>query len=155
VTWPISGYELQQGTIGDRALLVAFMRQTYRERSLKSDLGHLRLTVEQYFSSETPLWWVVEAQSPESRVGSLWVGSSIDQASGERQAYIFLLYVDPQHRRRGLGQALLQVAEDWAENRGDRQIGLQMFADNDVAAAFYRACGYGIVTYGMQKGLSL
>ncbi|MFM2432047.1 MAG: hypothetical protein RLZZ511_3260 [Cyanobacteriota bacterium] len=129
------------------------MRRTYRERSPDADLGHLRLTVEQYFSSETPLWWVVEAQAAESPIGALWAGSSIDQASGERQAYIFLLYIDPAHRRRGLGQVLLRTAEVWAQARGDRRIGLQMFADNDVAAAFYRACGYGVKTYGMQKPL--
>jgi len=49
---------------------------------------------------------------------------------GNRHAHIFLLYVKPEYRRQGIGTALIKYAEDWAIQRGDRQIRLQVFQSN-------------------------
>lgn len=121
-----SEYQLRVGTGLDRALLVKFLQRTYAERFPEGTVSHLAETVERYFSSETPVWWVERAEPstglPSSRVmplGCLWLGNAIDQATGERHAHIFLLYVVPEHRRKGIGSALVRYAEEWAKNRGD------------------------------------
>ena len=99
------GYSLRLGDRLDRALLVKFMQRTYHEFDPTAPTRHLALTVEQYFSSETPLWWV-EAVPPSamdrppgqtqrpSPIACLWMGTAIDQTWGDRYAHIFLLYVD-------------------------------------------------------------
>lgn len=163
-----AGYALRPGSTLDRAMLLKFMHRTYLELSNQNELAHLAQTVEQYFSQETPLWWV-ECQISEhpsvpssgfpslssnlKPVACLWLGSAIDQLNGHRHAHIFLLYVDPQHRRQGLGTALIRQAEQWAQYRGDRQIGLQVFQSNQAALTLYHQLGYQTQSLWMVKPL--
>jgi len=172
----IPGYQLCAGSGLDRAKLVKFMHRTYQELYPSQELGHLALTVEQYFSNKTPLWWVeCEGEtgrlgdsemgedltssslhlslSVSPRVGCLWLGNTIDQISGDRHAHIFLLYVDPEHRHKGIGSALMKKAENWARERGDRQIGLQVFVTNKPALNLYQKLGYQTHSLWMLKSL--
>ncbi len=144
-------YSIRAGSGLDRALLVKFMQRTYQELFQAQDFSHLARTVEQYFSRETPLWWV-EFSSP-SPVACLWVGNAVDQVRGDRGAHIFLLYVVPEHRRRGIGTALMRYVEDWARTRGDRQIGLQVFQSNKGALNLYNQLGYQTQSLWMIKSL--
>ncbi len=163
------------------------MQRTYQDMFPGEDFSHLARTVEQYFSSETPLWWVdfvgvwdkedkedkedkadkqdkeettitsssppAPPVTPSSPVGCLWVGNSIDQVKGDRHAHIFLLYVVSEHRRRGIGKALMEYVENWAIIRGDRQIGLQVFKSNQPALNLYNQLGYQTQSLWMVKSL--
>lgn len=150
----ITGYEIRQGSTLDRALLVKFMNRTYQELYPEQDFSHLAITVEEYLSVKTPLWWVdfLDRESVLT-VGCLWVGNAIDQVSGDRAAHIFLLYVMPEHRRRGIGSALVTQAENWARSRGDRAIGLHVFVFNQPAIALYQKLGYQTQSMLMVKSL--
>jgi ribosomal protein S18 acetylase RimI-like enzyme len=173
----IPGYGLRSGSGLDRAKLIEFMHRTYRELYPDRELSHLAQTVEQYFSNQTPLWWVeclndgpegeeILPDSPptylypksatqnfKSVVGCLWLGNAIDQTTGERHAHIFLLYVAQEHRRLGIGAALVIHAENWARTRGDRQIGLQVFLSNQPALNLYQKLGYQSHSIWMLKSL--
>jgi ribosomal protein S18 acetylase RimI-like enzyme len=81
------------------------------------------------------------------------LGNAIDQQRGDRHSYILALYVLPEHRRQGIATALLHKAQDWAQARGDRQIGLQVFADNPGAIALYRKLGYQTHSLWLTKSL--
>ncbi|MBW4480198.1 MAG: GNAT family N-acetyltransferase [Tolypothrix brevis GSE-NOS-MK-07-07A] len=165
------------------------MHRTYQDMFPDEDFSHLARTVEQYLSSETPLWWVdfvglvgevgelgTRGQgdkennennennsfppSPHpllppssSPIACVWVGNSIDQVKGDRHAHIFLLYVAREHRRRGIGKALMQYVENWALTRGDRQIGLQVFKSNQPALNLYNQLGYQTQSLWMVKSL--
>lgn len=192
----IAGYSLRKGSGLDRALLVKFMQRTYQELYPGDNFAHLSQTVEQYFSNETPLWWVEKRGRAEEReeggskeeekekreeqeggdqakiarlsadarvanpqspilnpIACLWLGNAVDQVWGDRHAYIFLLYVSPEHRRRGIGSALMHHAENWAKARGDRQIGLQVFYCNQPALRLYEHLGYQPQSIWMVKPL--
>lgn len=156
----LPGYYLRAGSGLDRALLVKFMQRTYQELFQEQNFSHLAQTVEQYFSRETPLWWVELASEPtqllpHSRqpVACLWVGNVVEQVRGDRNAHIFLLYVMPEHRRRGIGKALICYVENWARERGDRQIGLQVFQSNQPALNLYNQLGYQTQSLWMVKFL--
>jgi ribosomal protein S18 acetylase RimI-like enzyme len=82
------------------------------------------------------------------------VGNAIDQVHGNRHAHIFILYVVPEHRRRGIGKALMQYVENWAIQRGDRQIGLQVFQSNKPALNLYNQLGYQTQSIWMVKFLN-
>nr|WP_081588105.1 GNAT family N-acetyltransferase [Gloeocapsa sp. PCC 7428] len=139
------------------------MQRTYKELFPEQDFSHLARTVEQYYSKETPLWWVELANQQENYpsllaprpspliVACLWAGNAIDQVKGDRYTHIFLLYVVPEHRRRGIGTALMQYAETWAKKRGDRQIGLQVFRCNQSALNLYNHLGYQSASIWMVK----
>jgi ribosomal protein S18 acetylase RimI-like enzyme len=151
------GYHLRRGYGKDRALLHKFLCQTYEELfPHQRDFSHLGRTLENYFSTDTPLWWVEwesEGKFPRIPVGCIWVGNGIDQVNGDRYAYIFLLYVSPSHRGQGVAKALLNHAENWARNRGDRQIGLMVFETNQPALNLYRNFGYQTQSLLMLKPL--
>lgn len=141
-----AGYRWRQGSIGDRALLDRFARQTYGELFPEnSNFDHLSKTVASYLSQTTPIWWVEEVDLPSEDydpVGLLWAGIAIDQASGDRHLQILLLYVHPAHRQQGIGAALMGKAEALARERGDRQIGVQTFVRNQAAVQLYERLGY-------------
>jgi len=163
------GYTLRQGSGLDRALLVKFMQRTYQELAPGNSFEHLAQTVEQYFSSDTPVWWVYCQSHKESEtsvsvaseqvasipqpIGCLWLGSAVDQVRGDRHAHIFLLYVALNYRRQGLGAALVDQAEAWAIRRGDRQVGLHVFQSNQPAISFYSKMGYEPQSLWMVKPL--
>jgi ribosomal protein S18 acetylase RimI-like enzyme len=151
VTFPVAGYTLKSGALIDRALLNKFMAITYAELFPGNSLTHLQGTVDQYFSVDTPLWWVFD--ETQRAIACLWLGVAIDQSSGIRHAHVFLLYVRSAHRRRGIAKALVAIAETWATQRGDRQIGLQVFANNQPAVGLYKSLGYEVEAYAMLKRL--
>lgn len=145
------GYSMRPGSTLDRALLLKFMHKTYLELTPDGDMAHLSDTVEQYLSRETPLWWVARG---EVVIACLWMGTAIDQLQGDRHAHVFLLYVAPDHRRKGIGSALMHQAEAWAQARGDRQIGLQVFQFNQPALKLYQQFGYQTQSLWMVKPLN-
>jgi len=148
------GYCIRRGSTLDRALLVKFMQLTYQHIFPNQDFSHLAQTVEQYLSRDTPLWWV-DLEPTTSPIACLWMGNAIDQVHGDRHAHIFLLYVMPEYRRQGIGTALIEYAEDWAIQRGDRQIGLQVFQSNTPALSLYHQLGYQSQSLWMVKSLPI
>lgn len=180
----IPGYQLRAGSTLERALLLKFLQRTYKEVYPKQDFAHLAITVDQYLSHETPIWWVEIAEqdpplkkgesksinfsndrddcgssplpfaSQVSPVGCLWVGNVVDQVKGDRHGHIFMVYVAPKHRRRGIGSALVRHAANWAKQRGDRQITLQVFLNNEPAVNLYEKLGYQPYSLLMQKPLN-
>jgi ribosomal protein S18 acetylase RimI-like enzyme len=81
------------------------------------------------------------------------VGNAVDQVQGDRHPHIFLIYVIPEHRRRGIGTALMRYVEHWAIAKGDRQIGLQVFQSNQSAINLYNQLGYQTKSFWMVKSL--
>ena len=149
----VPGYCLRQGSGLDRSLLVNFLSKTYEELAGTQSFTHLADTVDRHLSPETPLWWVEAAPPASGPVACLWLGNAVDQQQGDRHGYILVLYVLPEHRRRGIATALLKTAQAWAQARGDRQIGLQVFADNAAALALYRKLGYQPQAFWLTKPL--
>jgi GNAT superfamily N-acetyltransferase len=150
---------IRPGSTLDKTLLVTFMKRTYQDIFPNQDFSHLSQTVDQYLSNDTPLWWVdfVGEQGEDfspSPIACLWMGNAIDQITGLRHAHLFLLYVVPEHRRRGVGKALMEYAETWATVRGDKQIGLQVFANNAPALNLYNQLGFQTQSLWMVKGLN-
>jgi ribosomal protein S18 acetylase RimI-like enzyme len=138
------------------------MQRTYAEIEPTGTYSHLAATVDQYFAQETPLWWIKLNSNSDDNcpaflnhpIACLWLGTAIDQVSGDRHAHIFLLYVAPEHRRQGIGAALMHQAEQWGLARGDRKIGLQVFQSNQPAILLYKSLGYEVQSLGMVKPLS-
>lgn len=152
--FPRAQYYLEVGSTLQRARLVKFMQRAYRDMGASQTGQHLADTVERHLSPRSQLWWLVE-RTPEKDlpaglpgslnqepVGCLWLGEAIDQRSGEAQAYVFLLYVAPHHRGLGLGSGLMEHAQQWAKQRGYRQVSLQVFEDNLPALRLYSRLGY-------------
>ena len=64
---------------------------------------------------------------------------------GDDQAHLFLLAVQPEYRRSGLGRSMMQWLEKSCRTAGIRAIRLEVRASNRVAIRFYRDLGYRII----------
>ena len=145
-------YQLIVGQAIDTATLLRFLQLTYGEISpQQQDYRHLQSTVDRYFSPETPLWFVTNTTA--TKVACLWLGIAIDQATGIRHPNIFLVYVEPTHRRHGIGRALMDYAHTWAKTQGYTHIGLQVFTTNQPAIDLYHQLGYQARSISMMREL--
>jgi ribosomal protein S18 acetylase RimI-like enzyme len=70
-----------------------------------------------------------------------------------RRAHVEALVVDRQHRRRGIGTALMSAAAAWARERGAEELVLTVWAGNTAAEAFYARLGYGVVSSALAKAI--
>lgn len=146
--WP-PGYQLVQGSSLDRSRLLTTMGNAYMEMGA-TQLGHLTKTVEIYLADSSALWWLEKAgtsrvgftASADAPIGCLWLGQSINQLTGALQAYVYLVYVAPTHRRQGLGRKLMDYAKAWASEQGYDQLSLQVFTHNQAALKLYKRLGY-------------
>lgn len=71
------------------------------------------------------------------------VGTVMAGYDGHR-GWLYSVAVDPRHRSRGIGTALVRHAERALAERGCMKINLQIVSGNEAVAAFYEALGYGV-----------
>lgn len=58
------------------------------------------------------------------------------------QAHMYAVWVDPAHRRRGVGLALIDFARQWARSQGATTLLVGLFDENLGALALYTAAGF-------------
>lgn len=81
-------------------------------------------------------------------VGRLSIGRDSHPAS-EHVADVGVMVADG-YRRRGIGRALMESAEAWAQSVGVRKIELHVFPHNEAALTLYERLGYRQV--GIRRG---
>lgn len=83
------------------------------------------------------------------RVGECWY--SVEAKGGKVQFWLHWVWIDPQHRRRGLARSVLLMLEKEALARGADRLGLYVAADNVGAFALYSQLGYRVTNMRMAK----
>jgi ribosomal protein S18 acetylase RimI-like enzyme len=58
------------------------------------------------------------------------------------RGWVYYVTVDPDHRFKGYGRAIMAAAEDWLRARGMEKLQLMVRADNAQVHAFYQSLGY-------------
>lgn len=76
-------------------------------------------------------------------VGDDLVGTAMAGYDGHR-GWVYYLAVHPEHRRRGIGSALLSRAEQGLASIGCPKLNLQVRDGNEEVIAFYRKLGYQV-----------
>ena len=109
-----------------------------------------------FFSGSGPadLSMVLVAVRPEGGLcglAELSLRNIVDGATSTPVGYLEGWYVDPDHRRSGLGRALVEAGEAWARERGCAEMGSDVEIDNDISQRAHDGMGYGeisrVVTY--------
>jgi len=99
----------------------------------------------------TPGMLLLSAEAPDGEpVGTVWVALDQPLRGG---AWIFDIQIDPKHRGKGYGRALLQAAEQESARQGATAIGLNVFGANAVARHLYESSGYQVTATQMRKEL--
>jgi GNAT superfamily N-acetyltransferase len=63
-------------------------------------------------------------------------------AAALQTAQVYQMWVEPAHRGRGIGRALLEEAISWALTRGARRVALGVTCGNAAASRLYAAAGF-------------
>lgn len=94
--------------------------------------------VERKLGRDPELFLVADDEAEHPAIVGVVIGSY-----DGRRGWIFRLAVDPRHRRRGVGRALVEELERRYETMGVRRIRLLTTADNEPARRFWEQLGYG------------
>lgn len=98
-------------------------------------VSYSREELARFVSRRNSKTWVAQA-------GDEIVGFLIADRQPHRAGHISTIDVVEGWRRRGVGGALMNAAEDWAQRQNLRLIYLETAEDNTAAQRFYRERGY-------------
>ncbi|GAB2586000.1 GNAT family N-acetyltransferase [Streptomyces capparidis] len=134
----------QEGYI--RELVAAGM--TEEQARAKSDADH-RASLPQGPHTPGAVLRVLRAHGEP--VGTLWVG--LRGPDRPQQAWVFSVEVEPPHRGRGHGRALMRLAEAECRAAGVFELGLNVFTANTAARRLYTSLGYQVTMHHLGKNL--
>jgi ribosomal protein S18 acetylase RimI-like enzyme len=67
---------------------------------------------------------------------------AVDYLKHDRYAYLGFMYVEPEHRGKGVNQKILDALLNWAKERGLTEIRLEVFSENQPAIKAYEKAGF-------------
>ena len=116
-----------------------------RERLWPGELEEHRREAEVFFAGErrNPLE-VLVAVVDGAAVGfaELSIREFVDGCATDRVAYLEGWFVEEEHRRTGVGRALVEDAEAWGRTQGCREFASDVEPDNQRSLDAHRALGF-------------
>ena len=87
--------------------------------------------------------------------GFLWLVICQNSWTNERYGYVNNLFVVNSRRGQGLGEDLMNYADDWFRRRRISRIRLTVTVENDAACRLYERLGYEVKRWEMEKDIEL
>jgi ribosomal protein S18 acetylase RimI-like enzyme len=115
---------------GDIAEVIALWQRCGSTRAWNDPAADIRLARKENNAT------VLLGHSGGALVASVLVGHD-----GHR-GWVYYVTVDPDHRFKGYGRAIMAAAEDWLRARGIEKLQLMVRGDNTKVHAFYGSLGY-------------
>jgi aminoglycoside 6'-N-acetyltransferase I len=111
--------------------------------------SELRSEIEQFFAGsarEPHAVLLAEADSGEIvGMAELSIRTYAEGCASDRVAYLEGWYIAPHVRRRGIGRALVAVAEQWGMAQGCTELASDTEIDNEVSRVAHLECGFAEV----------
>jgi ribosomal protein S18 acetylase RimI-like enzyme len=70
------------------------------------------------------------------------IAASVLVGHDGHRGWVYYVSVDPDHRRRDFGRAIMRAAEDWLRACGIEKMQLMVRGDNTQVQAFYESIGF-------------
>lgn len=103
---------------------------------------------------DTPGMLLLVAENIDGiKIGHLWVTLQATPGSGVG-AWIYYIEIEPEHRGKGYGSALMLAAEQEVALHGVSTIGMNVFGWNSIARSLYEKAGYQIMTMQLRKEIT-
>jgi diamine N-acetyltransferase len=124
-------------------IFVAMMRalEIADPGSSQFDEDRRRVIFKEFINDQTfgRAWLILEGEEP---VGYVVLTVSFSFEYRGLDAFIDELYVEKEHRGRGIGRRAMEFVEEAAGGLGVNAIHLEVSKDNDAALELYRRAGY-------------
>jgi ribosomal protein S18 acetylase RimI-like enzyme len=132
---------LRNVTIEDYDLIYQLWISTEQSKRALNPVDDSREGIEKYLKrNPNTCFLAYDEIEPDKIAGVILTGHD------GRRAIIHHLCVHPDHRRKGIADMLVKVAEDALQKEGINKIFGLVFKDNDIANAFWKNEGYSLRT---------
>lgn len=112
-----------------------------RAAAVAENVPALRTRLSSLLFAESPRLWAWIAESGTDILGYASASAEVSTWHGSEYLHLDCLYLRPEHRGRGIGQALLHTAIEHARRSGHAQLQWQTPEWNLDGARFYRRSG--------------
>jgi GNAT superfamily N-acetyltransferase len=139
-------YQVRPATLDDADVLVRHRVSMFTEMGTPMDVAALEIAFREWLTETMPAGtyraWLVETAD-----GHVVGGGGITvlpwppgpHYSGGRLAFVYNVYTDAAHRRRGLGRLVMDTIHDWCRDAGVTSIALNASKDGQ---GLYNSMGY-------------
>jgi ribosomal protein S18 acetylase RimI-like enzyme len=125
----------------DLARLCELVSAYHRFEGIESDAVRLRETLSPLLgTSPLGVIWLIEAAGQPVGYVALTFGYSIE--FGGRDAFVDELYIEPEHRGKGLGTEALRITTSRAKALGIHALHLEVGHANERARRIYESLGF-------------
>jgi GNAT superfamily N-acetyltransferase len=142
-------YSIRLANLADVATITHHRRAMFTEMGLQGDYEQM---AEQFAAwlqialNQSYFGWLVETQTGQVVAGggvSLISKPPGPQDLNQVLAYVYNIYTEPGHRRRGLARRLMQTIHQWCRERGLKTVALHA---SDFGRPPYESLGYQATT---------
>ncbi len=139
-------YKVRRATVDDIPVLLGFRGKMFISMGKSVDFNEIRGVCEKYFKNnmkcDSIAAWVVETKLGEAVAcisTSFYELPPKPENPTGKYMYVFNLYTEPEHRRKGLGSKLLTEALDYAREVGVRNVILHA---SEMGKRLFRSIGF-------------
>jgi GNAT superfamily N-acetyltransferase len=139
-------YRVRVATLADADILVRHRIAMFTDMNVPLDARQLERAFRVWIGKTVPAG-TYHAWLAEDSTGGVVGGGGITiipwppgpQYSGDRLAFVYNVYTDPSHRRRGLARLIMETIHAWCRNEGIGSVALNASRDGKP---LYEAIGY-------------
>ena len=128
---------VRQATAEDRPIWAAMLAKLHPEQSAAEFEAELAALPEHFVGFLA----LTDAGEPIGMIDAM-LRNYAEGAPDFRAAYVEDLWVEPQHRHKGVATQLLAAVEEWARGRGLNWLGSDALLDNELSHAWHRSAGF-------------
>ena len=138
-------YRIRPATLADADVMVRHRVAMFTEMGVPLDAAVLepafRAWLEDVMPAGTYRAWLVEAGGEIAGGGGITIlpWPPGPRYVGDRLAFVYNVYTEPAHRRRGLARLIMDTIHDWCRNNGITSMALNASRDGKP---LYQAMGY-------------